>query len=124
MLEQHVPNKDLLEDGEVVHEFLELLTHLPLAIVQAAAFVVGNNTRLSELMGIYTGSEQDATDLLRRGFEDQDRYRQIQNLAAITWCISFRKIQGQDKLAAEYLSLMASTTGEAVPALFIYLFIY
>jgi tetratricopeptide (TPR) repeat protein len=115
MLEKHVTNTFLLEDDEVVHEFLEFLTYLPLAIVQAAAFVIGNNIRLSEYINIYTGSEQDAIDLLSRDFEDQGRYRQIQNPVAITWYISFRKIQEQDILAAEYLSLMACTTGEAVP---------
>jgi tetratricopeptide (TPR) repeat protein len=115
MLEKHVTNTFLLEDDEVVHEFLEFLTYLPLAIVQAAAFVIGNNIRLSEYINIYTGSEQDAIDLLGRDFEDQGRYRQIQNPVAITWYISFRKIQEQDILAAEYLSLMACTTGEAVP---------
>jgi tetratricopeptide (TPR) repeat protein len=121
MLEQHVPNKDLLEDGKAVHEFLELLTYLPLAIVQAVAFVVGNDTCLSEYMAIYRGSERDAADLLSRDFEDRGRYRQIQNPVAITWYISFRKIQEQDKLAAEYLSLMACTTGEAVPASLLWL---
>jgi tetratricopeptide (TPR) repeat protein len=116
MLEQKMPNEDLLEDGKVVHEFLELLTYLPLAIVQAVAFIVGNNIRLSEYMDLYKASESDATDLLKRDFEDQGRYRQIQNPVAITWYISFSKIQEQDTLAAEYLSLMACTTGEAVPA--------
>jgi tetratricopeptide (TPR) repeat protein len=116
MLEQHVPNKSLLEDDEAVHEFLELLTYLPLAIIQAVAFVVGNNTRLSEYMAIYKESDRDATDLLSRDFEDQGRYWQIQNPVAMTWYISFSKIQEQDTLAAEYLSLMACTTGKAVPA--------
>jgi tetratricopeptide (TPR) repeat protein len=116
MLAQHLPTKELLKDEEVVHEFLKLLTYLPLAIVQAVAFVVGNTIRLSEYISIYRGSERDATDLLSRDFEDQGRYRQTQNPVAITWYISFNKIQKHDKLAAEYLSLMAYTTGEAVPA--------
>jgi tetratricopeptide (TPR) repeat protein len=116
MLEQHVSNKDLLEEDEVVHEFLELLTYLPLAIVQAVAFIVGNEIRLSEYIAIYRGSERDATELLRKDFEDQGRYRQSKNPVAITWYISFSKIQQQDTLAADYLSLMACTTGEAIPA--------
>jgi tetratricopeptide (TPR) repeat protein len=116
MLEQHVSNKDLLEEDEVVHEFLELLTYLPLAIVQAVAFMVGNEIRLSEYIAIYRGSERDATELLRKDFEDQGRYRQSKNPVAITWYISFSKIQQQDTLAADYLSLMACTTGEAIPA--------
>jgi hypothetical protein len=74
MLDQHVPNKNLFEDGEGVHEFLELLIYLPLAIVQAVAFIVSNKTRVSEYMAIYGGSERDATEHLRRDFKDQGRY--------------------------------------------------
>jgi tetratricopeptide (TPR) repeat protein len=116
MLEQRLPQKDLRGDDKIVHEFLELLTYLPLAIVQAVAFVIGNNVRLSEYIVIYKRSEKDATELLSRDFEDQGRYRQSRNPMAITWYISFSKIREQNALAAEYLSLMACTTGAAVPA--------
>ncbi|UPX19774.1 uncharacterized protein EKO05_0010025 [Ascochyta rabiei] len=116
ILRQRLPGKELLEDIEVVHEFLELLTYLPLAIVQAAAFVVGNNARLSDYIAIYRGSEREATDLLSQDFEDQGRYRQIKNPVAVTWYISFSQIRARDRLAAAYLSLMACTTGEDVPA--------
>jgi hypothetical protein len=116
MLDHYMPIKELLEGDEVVHEFLALLTYLPLAIVQAVAFVVGNNTRLSEYIAIYRGNEKDATELLSKDFEDQGRYRQTRNPVAITWYISFSKLQEQDRLAAEYLCLMACMAGEAVPA--------
>lgn len=105
MLRQRLPGKELLEDIEVVHEFLELLTYLPLAIVQAAAFVVGNNARLSDYITIYRSSEREATNLLSKDFEDQGRYRQIKNPVAVTWYISFSQIRARNRLAAAYLSL-------------------
>ncbi|KAF2624855.1 kinesin light chain [Macroventuria anomochaeta] len=116
MLRQRLPGKELLESNEVVHEFLTLLTYLPLAIVQAVAFVVGNNARLSDYIAIYKSSETEATDLLSKDFEDQGRYRQIKNPVAVTWYISFSQIRERNRLAAAYLSLMACTTGEDVPA--------
>jgi tetratricopeptide (TPR) repeat protein len=116
MLEQCLPQKELLEDDEIVHEFLGMLTYLPLAIVQAVAFILENNIRLSEYITIYKGSEKAAIELLSQDFEDLGRYRQTRNPMAITLFISFNKIREQDKLAAEYLSLMACTTGDAVPA--------
>jgi tetratricopeptide (TPR) repeat protein len=116
MLRQRLPGKELHQSKEVVHEFLELLTYLPLAIVQAVAFVVGNKVPLSDYIVIYRSSETVATDLLSKDFEDQGRYRQIKNPVVVTWYISFSQIRERNRLAAAYLSLMACTTGEDVPA--------
>jgi tetratricopeptide (TPR) repeat protein len=115
MLDQYLHKKDLLRDDSIVHDFLELLTYLPLAIVQAMAFVIGNDIQLSEYINIYKGSDKDATDLLSKDFEDMGRYPQTENPVATTWYISFNRIREQNKLAAEYLSQMAFTTGEAIP---------
>jgi tetratricopeptide (TPR) repeat protein len=116
MLDQYLHKKDLLRDNSMVHEFLELLTYLPLAIVQAMAFVIGNDIQLSEYINIYKESNRGATDLLSKDFEDQGRYPQTENPVAITWYISFNRIRAQNELAAAYLSHMAFTTGEAIPA--------
>ncbi|KAL8903006.1 MAG: hypothetical protein Q9207_004213 [Kuettlingeria erythrocarpa] len=74
MLERQLLQKDLLE-GDDVYDFLKILAYLPLAIVQAVAFVNGNNIRLSQYTALYKTSEQDATDLLNLEFQDQGRYR-------------------------------------------------
>jgi tetratricopeptide (TPR) repeat protein len=116
MLDQYLHKKDLLGGDSIVHDFLELLTYLPLAIVQAMAFVIGNDIQLSEYIDIYKESDRGATDLLSKDFEDQGRYPETENPVAITWYISFNKIREQNELAAAFLSQMAFTTGEAVPA--------
>ena len=114
LLRKRLLQKDL-EDDKVVHEFLEVLTYLPLAIVQAIAFINTNDIPLSEYISEYRSSEEEATDLLSEEFEDQGRYRNMKNPVATTWYMSFNLIRKYDPLAAEYLSFMACTTGENIP---------
>jgi len=108
-------NQHLLEDDQVVHSFLDMLAFLALAIVQAAAFINKNNTTLASYRSVYKDSEEDAIKLLSKEFEDHGRYRDTKNPVATTWYISFKQIQKQDPLAADYLSFMAYTTGENIP---------
>lgn len=115
MLQRQLLQNDLLE-GDDVYDFLKILAYLPLAIVQAVAFVNGNNIRLSQYTDLYRTSEKDATDLLNSEFEDQGRYWNTKNPVATTWHISFKYIQTKDPRASEYLSFMACTTGENIPA--------
>jgi hypothetical protein len=46
-------------------------------------------------------------DLLSEEFKDDRRYRDIKNLVAIIWLISFDQIWRRDLLAVDYLSFMA-----------------
>ncbi|KAH8723879.1 kinesin light chain, partial [Phaeosphaeriaceae sp. PMI808] len=108
-------DQHLLEDDQVVHEFLDMLAFLALAIVQAAAFINKNNSTLADYMSVYKDSEEDAIKLLSKEFEDHGRYRDTKNPVATTWYISFKRIQKQDLLAADYLSFMACTAGENIP---------
>jgi tetratricopeptide (TPR) repeat protein len=105
-----------LKNGRIVLEFLDMLTFLALAIVQAVTFINKNNTTLSDYVSMYRESEKVAIDLLSKEFEDQGRYGDTKNPVATTWFISFKQIQSQNMLAAEYLFFMACTTGENMPA--------
>jgi hypothetical protein len=55
--------------------------------------------------------------LLSENFEDQGRYERNTNLVALTWLISFRKIQQIETLAAEYLFFMSYIAGQGIPHL-------
>lgn len=105
-----------LEDEKIVDEFLNILAFLALAIVQAVAFVNKANITLSYYVSVYKDREKDAIDLLSKEFQDQGRHRDTKNPVATTWYISFKQIQEQNTLAAEYLYFMACTTGENIPA--------
>lgn len=108
-------NHIVLEDKEIVHEFLDMLAFLALAIVQAVAFINKNNSSLKDYLSMYKDSEEDAIELLSKDFEEQGRYRDTKNPVATTWYISFTQMQREDQLAAEYLYFMACTAGQRVP---------
>ncbi|KAF2647204.1 TPR-like protein [Lophiostoma macrostomum CBS 122681] len=105
-----------LRDEETVDEFLDILAFLALAIVQAVAFVNTNDITLSDYISCYKASEQEATKLLSKEFEDQGRYREMKNPMATTWYVSFEQIRKHNELAAGHLSFMACTANNDIPA--------
>jgi len=83
------------------------LTYLPLAIVQAAAYINENGIALADYLSPLKEKEEDIIDLLSEDFEDNGRYHNVKNPVATTWLISFEQIRRRDPLAAEYLSFIA-----------------
>jgi len=106
LLARRITKQALLNDETAVDELLEILTYLPLAIVQAAAFINNNDISVSGYISLFrhTGTE---TELFSEHFEDPSRYREMDSTIAKTWHISFDQIRRQDRLAAKYLSFMA-----------------
>ena len=106
LLTLRISKPALLDDGRAVNKLLESLTYLPLAIVQAAAFINNNDISVSEYISLFdkTGTK---TELFGEYFEDPSRYRGMESTIAKTWHISFDQIRRQDPLAAEYLSFIA-----------------
>ena len=91
------------------------LTCLPLAIVQAAAYINENGIALADYLLLLANQEEDVIDLLSEDFEDDGRYHNTKNPVATTWLISFEQIQRRDTLAAEYLSFMCCIDPKDIP---------
>jgi hypothetical protein len=53
LLSQRLTQKTLVEDEKAVDELLELLAYLPLAIVQAVAFINNNQISISEYISLF-----------------------------------------------------------------------
>ena len=106
LLLRRVTNQALLCDTEAVNKLIRLLTYLPLAIVQAAAFIDNNDMAISEYVSLIRNAGDEA-ELFGEHFEDPSRYQEMDSTIAKTWHISFDQIRKQDALAAEYLSFMA-----------------
>ena len=51
-------NQEVLNDGEIVVEFLSQLAFLPLAIVQAAAYINENNMSLPEYLPLWDDTRE------------------------------------------------------------------
>jgi tetratricopeptide (TPR) repeat protein len=105
----------LVNDEQDTKALLAQLTYLPLAIVQAAAYINENGIALTEYLSLLTEQEEDVIDLLSEEFEDHGRYHNVKNPVATTWLISFEQILRRDPLAADFLSLMACVVPKDIP---------
>jgi tetratricopeptide (TPR) repeat protein len=115
ILRNNLGREDLLENNKIAAILLEQLVFLPLAITQASAYIIENNISLSDYLTLLQEQEQDAIQLLSEDFRDPGRYKDIQNPVITTWLISFKQIQHQNQLAADYLSFMACTNPRNIP---------
>src|SRR6266516_113168 len=107
LLQKCLVDQNLINSQGDTTALLAQLTYLPLAIVQAAAYINENRIALGEYLSLLEEQEEDVIDLLSEEFEDEGRYRNVKNPVATTWLISFEQIRQRDPLAADYLSFMA-----------------
>ncbi|RYP78486.1 hypothetical protein DL771_000439 [Monosporascus sp. 5C6A] len=115
VLRNSLVNREVLNDGPTVMQLLQLLTFLPLAIVQAAAYINENDMSLAEYVSLFDDREENIIEVLSEDFEDEGRYRDLKNPIATTWLISFEQIRVRDSLAVDYLSFMSCIDPKAVP---------
>jgi tetratricopeptide (TPR) repeat protein len=108
--------KELAEDETVVARLLQELTYLPLAIVQAAAYLNRNShLTIRDYLNLLRGTEKDVVDLMSREFPDDTRYEDSRNGVATTWIVSFSQIQQTDPAAAQLLSFLSCVEPKAIP---------
>jgi len=115
ILQKSLIKKDLLNDHVAADALLEQLTFLPLPITQASAYINKNGLSLSTYLELIQEQEPEVVDLLSEDFKDAGRYKDIQNPVITTWLVSFKQIQRQDQLAADYLSFMACINPRNIP---------
>ncbi|KAL6236379.1 hypothetical protein BDW75DRAFT_239330 [Aspergillus navahoensis] len=104
----------ILEESEL-DRLSELLGHLPLAIVQAAAFMQENSMSVSEYIELYNDSEETSMDLLCEPFETLGRDTGVPNAVATTLIVSIDQIKERDPKAVEILQLIAFLDRNEVP---------
>jgi tetratricopeptide (TPR) repeat protein len=115
LLAKSLIDPELSDSRQDALKLLEQLTSLPLAIVQAAAYINENRCALSEYLSLLEAQEQDVVELLSEDFEDDRRYKDTKNPVATTWLISFQHIQRTNLLAAGYLSFMSCVDPKDIP---------
>jgi hypothetical protein len=91
---------------EVADLLLKELAYLPLAIVQAAAYININKITLAEYLLLLAKQKEEAAELISTEHE---------NVIGLTWLISFEQIRCQDIVAAEYLLFMACIDPRDIP---------
>ncbi|KAG9232660.1 hypothetical protein BJ875DRAFT_514103 [Amylocarpus encephaloides] len=115
LLRNCLVDQRLLEPLDKSTALLQQLTFLPLAIIQAAAYINANGIGTTDYLSLLNDQEEEVIDLLSEDFEDDGRYRGIKNPVATTWLISFEQIRRRHPLVAEYLSFMACIESKDVP---------
>ena len=114
-LRNHLAKPEILTDIDATSKLVETLQYLPLAIVQAAAYININDETVQNYLDLLDDTEENIIELLSEDFEDQGRYRDVQNPVASTWMISFEQIRHSCPLAAEYLSFMSCLSEKNIP---------
>ncbi|EPE02605.1 kinesin light chain [Ophiostoma piceae UAMH 11346] len=108
--EEHSLNN---ENDTVV--LLAELAYLPLAIVQAAAYINRNMCSLQHYLTLLGNQEDHVINLLSANFGGESHYTMAKDPVATTWLISFEQIRERDPLAAQYLSHMACVDAKNIP---------
>ncbi|EKJ67737.1 hypothetical protein FPSE_12108 [Fusarium pseudograminearum CS3096] len=117
LLRQRVHQGD--ESLKTLLQLSSRLEFLPLALVQAAAFIQENCISVDEYLELLNGSEDDLIQLLDEEFEAVGRDSDTPRAVAQTWMLSFQKIEKQYPFAAELLSLMSLFDRQAIPIEFL-----
>ena len=115
VLSKSLIDQGLLQNREDTIKLLQKLTFLPLAIVQAAAYINESGTTLANYLLLLEDQEQNVIELLSEDFEDEGRYRDTKNPVATTWLVSFEQIRRRDPLAADFLSFTSCIDPRDIP---------
>jgi hypothetical protein len=95
------------------------LEYLPLALVQAAAFIEANTMAVNKYLYLLDKSDQDLVGLLSEEFETVRRDSKTPRAVVEIWIILLKQIQLQNIFAGELLSLISFFNRQAVPAEFL-----
>ena len=103
---------DYSSDDEKI-ELIELLESLPLAITQAASYISVKRTRMT--IARYSHFLKDRGDILLDDMGDLRRDSTVPSSVLLTWQISFDQINGENRPAADLLSLMSVFDRQGIP---------
>ncbi|KIW13058.1 hypothetical protein PV08_08245 [Exophiala spinifera] len=118
VLRNLLEKEELLNDRKSTEELLEILTCLPLAIVQAAAYINKNEETIKTYVRLLQQPEDDMIRLLSEDFSDEGRYKTSLNPVATTWLVSFQQILYESPVAAEYLEMASCLSEKNIPGSF------
>ncbi|KAK4220954.1 kinesin light chain 3, partial [Podospora fimiseda] len=113
LLQEKLEADDL--DPEDLSTLSSRLEHLPLALVQAAAFIHEKTISVSRYLQLLNESDQNFVDLLSNEFETVGRDSEAPRAVAETWILSFEQIRRQNIFASQLLSLMSLFNRQGIP---------
>ncbi|KAK4444370.1 P-loop containing nucleoside triphosphate hydrolase protein, partial [Podospora aff. communis PSN243] len=106
-------------DPDDLSRLASRLENLPLALVQAAAFIQAMSVSVVKYLGLLEKSDQNLVDLLSEKFKTVGRDMNTPHEVVETWILSFEHIQRQNTFAGELLSLMSLFDRQVIPKKFL-----
>jgi hypothetical protein len=105
------------DNANIALELLVALEFMPLAIVQAAAYISRRKSRYSvrEYLQSFRESDRKRSSLLEYNGKQLRRDREAKNSIIVTWQISFEHIRQIRPSAADLLSLMSFFDRQGIP---------
>jgi tetratricopeptide (TPR) repeat protein len=95
-----------------IEKLADALEHLPLALSQAAAFILENSVSIGIYLQLLRDNRTNAFELLN----DDTTGAEAHSAVTTTWIMSFTQIRERNPRAADILSLMAFLDRQDVPA--------
>ncbi|KAF5132805.1 Kinesin light chain [Metarhizium anisopliae] len=106
-----------LSNTDLSVDLIKALDYIPLAIIQAAAYIQANYPRSSvaNYLAEFRKSERQRASLLKHHAGDLRRDGAASNAVLTTWHISFDHIRSQRSSAADLLSFMSFFDPQSIP---------
>jgi tetratricopeptide (TPR) repeat protein len=116
LLKKSLIRKKLVDASTAATELLHELVYLPLAIVQAAAYLnINKDMSITDYLQQLRTTEQEMVILMSREFQDDTRYEGSVNAVATTWVVSFQQIREHNVAAANLLEFISCVEWKAIP---------
>ncbi|KXH61054.1 hypothetical protein CNYM01_11557 [Colletotrichum nymphaeae SA-01] len=115
LLQKILLRRDLLSSAASARHLLSLVGYLPLAIIQAVAYINENDTTIETYTDLYNDSEPEVMKVLMEDFEVHGRYKTTKNSIATTWLVSLSQLTRANPVAIDYLSFMACISNHNIP---------
>jgi tetratricopeptide (TPR) repeat protein len=115
MLENHMNTRISRSEQEEVGLLLQKLSYLPLAIVQAAAYIKANGMTLQQYRPLLDRQKDPALERSNESLGDRPQGHATKNPVATTLFISMEQIRQDNALAADYLLLAACVDRKDIP---------
>ncbi|KAF2731804.1 kinesin light chain [Polyplosphaeria fusca] len=115
MLENHMKSSLSKSEQQEAQLLLRELSYLPLAIVQAAAYINTRNITLREYRSLVARQKEAVLGCNSKLPEDGPQQHDTTGPVATTLLISLDQIRGDGELAADYLFLAACVDRKGIP---------
>ncbi len=95
------------------------LEHVPLAMVQAAAFIQENSLTVGKYVRLLEQGDDNLVELLSQSFHEEGIESSTPIAVTTAWIVSFTQIHKQHPCASKLLSLMSFFDRHSIPKLFL-----